>query len=160
MEYNAGNFEEAHRLFEEASKEQKRTGLPKGNLFAGIATMMANSARVVSLSPAGNVPIDERVGRILKARDIAKKRFDSCNSQVSAARSLASPLQSLGARWTSGDASLGRAALSKDTAAQAATMRLIFDTEVQTNQICGAPSGDDTLLLLLARSSHWKTMEP
>jgi hypothetical protein len=39
-------------------------------------------------------------------------------------------------------------------------MQLVFDTEVQTNQICGAPSGDDALLLLLARSPHPKTMEP
>jgi tetratricopeptide (TPR) repeat protein len=160
MEYVMGNFEEAHRLFDEASKQQKRTGLREGGLSAGIATMMANSARIVSLSPAENIPPDERVGRILKARDLAKKRFDSCNSQVSAASGLASPLQSLGARWTSGEASLGRAALLKDAGAQDATMQLIFDTEVQTNQICGAPSGDDALLLLLARSPHGNTMEP
>ena len=27
-------------------------------------------------------------------------------------------------------------------------MQLVFDTEVQTNRICGAPSGDDALLLI------------
>jgi hypothetical protein len=37
---------------------------------------------------------------------------------------------------------------------------LIFDTEMQTNQVCGAPTGDDALLLLLAKSLHSKTMEP
>jgi Tfp pilus assembly protein PilF len=154
MEYDAGNFEEAHRLFEEASQEQKRTGLPEGVLSASIATMMANSARIVGLSPAPKIPADERVRRILKARDLAKKRFDSCNAQISTVSGLASPLQSLGARWTGADASLNRAQLTRDAAAQNATMQLVFDTEVQTNQVCGTPSGDDALLLLLAKSSH------
>ena len=37
-------------------------------------------------------------------------------------------------------------------------MKLVYDTETQTSQICGAPTGDDALLLLLAKSS--KGMEP
>jgi tetratricopeptide (TPR) repeat protein len=153
MEYEGGNFEEAHRLLEEAVKEQ-------GDAPADIATMLENSARIVRLSPAAKLPVGERVGRLLRARDLARKRFDACNARLSTASGLAAPLQSLGARWTSGDASLSRAALLTDQARQDATMQLVFDTEVQTNQICGAPSGDDALLLLLARSPHPKTMEP
>jgi tetratricopeptide (TPR) repeat protein len=153
MEYEDGNFEEAHRLLEEAVKEQS-------DAPADTATMLENSARILTLSPAAKVPVDERVGRLLRARDLAKKRFDACNARLSTASGLAAPLQSLGARWTSGDASLSRAALLTDQATQDATMQLVFDTEVQTNQICGAPSGDDALLLLLARSPHPKTMEP
>jgi tetratricopeptide (TPR) repeat protein len=153
MEYEGGNFEEAHRLLEEAAKEQ-------GDAPADIATMLENSARIVRLSPVAKVPVDERVGRLLRARDLAKKRFDACNARLSTASGVAAPLQSLGARWTSGDGSLSRAALLTDQARQDATMQLVFDTEVQTNQICGAPSGDDALLLLLARSPHPKTVEP
>jgi tetratricopeptide (TPR) repeat protein len=153
MEYEGGNFEEAHRLLEEAAKEQ-------GDAPADIAAMLENSARIVRLSPAAKVSVDERVGRLLRARDLAKKRFNACNARLSTASGLAAPLQGLGARWTSGDASLSRAALLTDQARQDATMQLVFDTEVQTNEICGAPSGDDALLLLLARSPHPKTMEP
>jgi tetratricopeptide (TPR) repeat protein len=153
MEYEGGNFEEAHRLLEEAVKE-------RGDAPADIATMLENSARIVRLSPAAKLPVGERVGRLLRARDLARKRFDACNARLSTASGLAAPLQSLGARWTSGDASLSRAALLTDQASQEATIQLVFDTEVQTNQICGAPSGDDALLLLLARSPHPKTMEP
>jgi hypothetical protein len=36
-------------------------------------------------------------------------------------------------------------------------MQLIYDTEVQTSQLCGAPGGDDALLLRLATSSHSNT---
>jgi hypothetical protein len=31
-------------------------------------------------------------------------------------------------------------------------MTLVYDTEAQTSQICGAPVGDDAMLLLLAKS--------
>ena len=153
MEYEEGNFEEAHRLLEEAVKEQ-------GDAPADIATMLENSVRIVTLSPAEKLSAGERVERILRARELAKRRFDGCIARASTASGLASPLQSLSARWTSGDAKLSREALLGETTAQDATMQLIFDTEVQTNQICGAPSGDDALLLLLAKSPHPKTMEP
>jgi tetratricopeptide (TPR) repeat protein len=159
MEYESGNFEEAHRLLEEAAKEHEKTA-PRGGVSAGIETTLENSARILSLSPAEKLSANERVGRILRARDLAKARFDECNTQVSATSGVATPLQSLGARWTSADANLSRATLTKDPTAQDATMQLIFDTEIQTNQICGAPSGDDALLLLLAKSPHSKTMEP
>jgi tetratricopeptide (TPR) repeat protein len=159
MEYESGNFGEAHRLLEDAAKEHEKTA-PREGVPAGIETMLENSARILSLSPAENLSANKRVGQILRARDLAKERFDGCNAQVSGARGSASPLQTLGVRWTSRDASLSRAALAKDPAAQNETMQLIFDTEIQTNQICGAPSGDDALLLLLARSPHPKTMEP
>ena len=159
MEYDSGNFEEAHHLLDEAVKEHERTG-PHEGVPAGIETMLENSARILSLSPAENLSASKRVAQILRARGLAKKRFDGCNAQVSAASGLPSPLQTLGARWTSGDASLSRAALAKDPAAQDETMQLIFDTEIQTSRICGAPTGDDALLLLLARSPHQKTTEP
>jgi tetratricopeptide (TPR) repeat protein len=158
MEYESGKFEEADRLLEQAVKEQESGGPHDGSAAPGITTMLENSARIVRLSPLEQVSPAERVGRILLARDLAKKRFDDCNAQVSAVSGIASPLQSLGSRWIAKDASLGRADLLKDAAEQDATVKLIFDTEMQTSQICGAPTGDDALLLLLAKSP--KTMEP
>jgi tetratricopeptide (TPR) repeat protein len=160
MEYEDGNFEEAHRLLDEAAEEHKSAGLGEGKGSADVTTMLENSARILSLEPGEKLSAGERVGRILRARDLAKKRFDSCNVNASAVSGLSSPLQRLGARWASEDASLSRTALLKDPAAQDATMQLVFDTEVQTNQVCGEPSGDDALLLLLARSPHPKTMGP
>jgi hypothetical protein len=45
-----------------------------------------------------------------------------------------------------------------DSAEQDAVMKLVYDTEVQTSQICGGPTGDDAMLLLLAKSQ--KAVEP
>jgi hypothetical protein len=104
------------------------------------------------------LPNDERVARILKARDLAKKRLDACNTTLSIASGLPSPLQDLRAKWTSKEATLNRTVLLNDPTEQDATMLLIFDTESQTAKICGAPTGDDALLLLLARTP--KALEP
>ncbi len=37
-------------------------------------------------------------------------------------------------------------------------MKLVYDTELQTSQVCGAPTGDDAVLLMLAKSP--KVVEP
>ena len=56
------------------------------------------------------------------------------------------------------EATINPDALLHDTAEQDAVMRLVYDTETQTSQICGAPAGDDALLLMLAKSP--KAVEP
>jgi tetratricopeptide (TPR) repeat protein len=158
LEYGFGNFEEAHSLLERAVHERSIANSGEGGLPPEINTMLNNSAQILALAPSKKLPPSERVARIVKARDLAKKRFESCNAHVSAANGLPSPLQSFGARWTSKDATINRAALLKDSAEQDAVMKLVFDTEVETSQTCGTPTGDDALLLLLAKSP--KAMEP
>jgi hypothetical protein len=120
--------------------------------------MLDTSKQVLSLAPSKKLPATERATRILRARELAKRRFDSCNAQVSAASGISSTLQTLGARWLSKEATINRAALLKDMGEQDAVMKLVYDTETQTSQICGAPTGDDALLLMLAKSS--KAVEP
>ena len=158
LEYGFGNFEEAHRLLERTARERSIANPGEGSLPPEVATMLNNSTQILALAPSKKLPPVERVARILKARDLAKKRFESCEAQVSAANGLTSPLQSLSGRWMSKETTINGAALLKDTAEQDAVMKLVFDTEVQTAQICGAPTGDDAPLLLLAKSP--KAMEP
>ncbi len=157
LEYGFGNFEEAYRLLERAERDHVAEGAGSSNLSPQLTTMMENSARILALAPWKELSDRERVVRALAARDIAKKRFDGCNAQVATASGIPSPLQALAARWVSKEATVNRAALLGDHAMQEAVMRLVFDTEVQTSQICGAPAGDDAMLLLLAKSP--KAME-
>jgi tetratricopeptide (TPR) repeat protein len=158
LEYESGNLEEARRLLEQAIRENETAGSGHEEIAPDIRLMFDHSERILALAPSNKLPPVERVNRILKARDIAKKRFSSCNAQVSAASGLASPLQDLGSKWTDKEAALSRTALLKDPPEQDATMKLIFETEAQTEKICGAPTGDDALLLLLAK--YPKAMEP
>jgi tetratricopeptide (TPR) repeat protein len=155
LEYEDGRFEAAHRLLERAIHGQKHTGT---GIAQDVTTMLENSEKILTLAPSKKLLPSERTDRILIARDIAKKRLDSCSAQVSTTSGAPSSLQSLNARWMGKDATASRAALLKDPLEQDANVKLIFDTEVQTSQICGAPTGDDALLLLLARTP--KAMEP
>jgi hypothetical protein len=120
--------------------------------------MLDNAKQILSIAPLKKLPAKERVSRILRARDVAKKRFDSCTAHVSAASESPSPLQNLAARWMSKEAGIKRDALLNDTQEHDTIMKLVYDTETQTSQICGPPSGDDVLLLMLAKSP--KAVEP
>jgi tetratricopeptide (TPR) repeat protein len=158
LEYESGHFDEAHRLMEQAIHEQETANSTQEPISSVDNVILNNSARILALAPLKKLPNNERVSRILKAREIAKKRFDACNAQASTTSGLSSPLQDLRTKWTSKEATLERAALLNDPTEQDATMLLVFDTETQVAKICGAPTGDDALLLLLARTP--KAMEP
>jgi tetratricopeptide (TPR) repeat protein len=158
LEYGSGRFEEAHRLLEQAVPKHAVANVGEAGLPPEITTMLDNSAQIIALAPSKKLSPAENVTRILKASDLAKKRFENCNVQISSASGVPSTLQPLGARWMSKEAAINRAALLNDSTEQDAVMKLVFDTEVQTSQICGAPTGDDALLLLLAKSP--KAMEP
>lgn len=158
LQYQFGNFEDAHRLLERAVREHTITISSQTAFPAETTAMLNESAQVVALAPLKKLSPAERVVRILKARDLAKKRFEACKAQVSLANEPPSPLQPLGERWIDKEASVNRTVLLNDSNEQDAVVKLVYDTEVQTNQVCGAPTGDDALLLLLAKSS--KTAEP
>lgn len=158
LEFGFGNFEDAHRLLEQAAHGHANVNAGKAELPAQTSVMLNESARIIALEPSKKLPPAERVTRILKLRDLAKKRFEDCKAQISAANGLPFPLQALGARWTSKEATISRAALLRDSAEQDAIVQLVYDTEVQTDQVCGAPTGDDAVLLLLAKSP--KATEP
>ncbi len=152
LEYEFGNFEESYRLFEHAEREHTEGGLDSTKQTSPSTVMMDNAARILALAPQRGHPAKERAARILKARDIAKKRFEACNAKATAASGMSSPLQTLAASWASKEATASLIELLKDPSLQDAAMKLIYNTEEQSEQVCGAPTGDDALLLLLAKS--------
>jgi tetratricopeptide (TPR) repeat protein len=157
LEYDSGRFDEAHRLIEQVMHERE-AATNQQTITPSDKDMLDNSTRILALAPLKKLPNNERVARILQARALAKKRFDACSTQVSTLNGLPTPLQDLTKNWASKDATSNRAALLNDPAHQDATMQLVFDTETQTSKICGAPTGDDALLLQLAKFP--KAMEP
>jgi tetratricopeptide (TPR) repeat protein len=157
LEYGFGHFEEAYRLLERAQHEHDASASNHA-LSPDLQAMLDTSKQILSIEPSKKLPANERVTRILRARDLARKRFNDCTAQFSAANAASSPLQNLAARWTSKEATMDRTALLNDTSEQDAVMKLVYDTETQTSQVCGAPTGDDALLLQLAKSP--KATEP
>jgi tetratricopeptide (TPR) repeat protein len=157
LEFGFGHFEEAHRMLERAKQEHDASA-PNQPWPPDLHAMLDTSKRILAIEPSKKLPAQERVSRILRARDLAKKRFDSCKTQVSAASGATSPFHDLDARWMSRKATINRDALLNDMGEQDAVMKLVYDTETQTSQICGPPTGDDALFLMLAKSS--KAVEP
>jgi tetratricopeptide (TPR) repeat protein len=64
------------------------------------------------------------------------------------------PLQALVERWQQLPVRLTLADLEKDPELAQAQIQLIYDTELITQQACGAPSGDDALLLRIAQAPN------
>ena len=148
LEYDSGHFDDAHRLQEQAVHQQESS---HEAISPADKKMLEDSARILELAPLKKLPNSERVARILQVRTMAKKRFDSCTSQLSADSGLSSPLQDLTTKWAGKDATTSRTALINDPTQQDATMQLVFETETETSKLCGPPTRDDALLLQLAK---------
>jgi len=150
LEYDSGKFTTAHRLLERAGREFDASKNEKAP--DDLAGLLHDSERMLELAPFKKLPARDRVARIVAARAIARKRFERCSLQVAQSGASPSSLQILSSAWTGKTATVGAQALLRDSDTQDAAEKLIFDTELQTSQVCGAPSGDDALLLLLAQS--------
>lgn len=135
LAFELGKYSQARDWLERAVREQPENGKN--------AALLARSERILQLIPSENLPVRERVNRILAARTIAKQRMSDC----------AAISGDLAARWASPDATVAASALRSDPDRQKAVLQLVWDTEIAASRRCGAPTGDDALLLLLARSS-------
>jgi Flp pilus assembly protein TadD len=64
------------------------------------------------------------------------------------------PLQALTARWKQLPAKLKLRELEENSDLAQTQIQLIYDTELLTQQLCGAPAGDDDLLLKIAQAPN------
>ena len=64
------------------------------------------------------------------------------------------PLQALNERWQQLPAKISLTDLEKDPDLAQTQIQLIYDTELTTQQVCGAPAGDDALLLRIAQAPN------
>jgi Flp pilus assembly protein TadD len=64
------------------------------------------------------------------------------------------PLQGLVDRWEKLPPKVSSAELAKDPELAETQTQLIYDTELVTQQVCGAPTGDDALLLKIAQAPN------
>jgi tetratricopeptide (TPR) repeat protein len=149
--YKSGDYTHARDWLEKALRESagaaSNATAPEGDT----ATLLKNAERLLLLEPDLAPDRSDRVSRLLDDRAIAKKRFDTCLKQVTAPETS---LETLTARWTASASNSTRAALMRDDSNDDLVRSLIDDTETTTARICGAPEGDDALLLLLAQHSR------
>ena len=133
--YGLGKYSQARGWLERAVREHPDNGKN--------AALLAQSERILQLLPGEDLPVRERVNRILADRTIAKQRMSGCPAIAG----------DLTARWAGPEGTANASALLNDPDRQKAVLRLAYDTEIAASQRCGPPVGDDALLLLLARAS-------
>jgi tetratricopeptide (TPR) repeat protein len=64
------------------------------------------------------------------------------------------PLDALRQRWQQLPASVSLSSLARNPDLAQTQMQLVYDTELVTQQVCGTPTGDDSLLLKIAQAPN------
>ncbi len=173
LAYGLGQYGEAYKLLTGALAEKgsHEAETPEQKL---LATLASNAHRVPELSLSRDLPASERAEHLLLASRIAQTRLAGCmaplplapvpappavSAPAAAAPGVAAPgvaalppLQMLRARWLAALPQLNKRTLARDATLEDQVTQLIDDTEQQTVQPCGPPSGDDAVLLMLVNT--------
>jgi tetratricopeptide (TPR) repeat protein len=117
---------------------------------------------VLDIFPSQQLTRRERMRRVLRAREVAHRRFSACMDQISGQNNTPqnSAVQSqshdqmnaLSSRWQSARPHLTVAELADNAQLEQAAMQLVYDTEQITQRVCGEPTGEDATLLRIAAS--------
>ena len=113
--------------------------------------------RLLQLVPFYALPPQQHADRVLLGAKTAHTRYVACTSHLqstagsgsSIANSNATALATLGAQWDQ-LSPINPRKLANDLPLQQKLMAWTSRTEIFTSKLCGAPSGDDALLLQLA----------
>jgi tetratricopeptide (TPR) repeat protein len=124
------------------------SGLPDSQKVAD-RDMLDTSQRILLLYPAFDLAPRKRAERILSLKRIARERLTEC-----AGSSPAAPpkLAGLVSRWDQLPPELTLSQLEQQPDLEQAIAQLVWDTEAVTAQVCGAPTGDDSLVLRIAHN--------
>lgn len=150
--YQMGNFSQAAALLSMARRHSAEAKASEQNVRE-IDDLLHSARRIQELSLSSDVGPQDRIEHLLRALPIAKQRFDSCVAQSTGAP-LPSDMQALQGGWNDADKLRFTRSSLQDQAEQENLTKLIFQTEEVTSRLCGAPSGDDALLLQLANSAQ------
>jgi len=151
MAYQLGDYAKAHGLLERAVR------VSDGEPDDRVEVLLHNVERLLVLSPAAARRASDRITRLLDDKAIAKRRWDGCVAQGSKQAILAgvqAEVQALNARWAQAQGISTREALAADQNNEDVLTSLIHESETTAASLCGAPTGDDALLLLLAQNAQ------
>ncbi|MBT9329989.1 tetratricopeptide repeat protein [Paracidobacterium acidisoli] len=110
--------------------------------------MLNISVRLLNLYPGPGLNMRPRAERVLYAKKTASARMAAC---AAAQPQNALALADLTTRWHQLPASPKPLQLEQQPELEESVMQLVFDTERATAGLCGAPAGDDALLLRMAQ---------
>lgn len=146
--FNLGMYRVAAQAWGRALGGSLASALPENQETAD-RKMLETSQRILLLYPALDLSPQNRAQRILHARDTAHQRLTNCTASNPAAPAK---LSSLLARWDQLPPQLTLQQLEQQPDLEQTILQLVYDTETLTAPVCGAPAGDDALLLRIANN--------
>lgn len=113
--------------------------------------LLATCRAVRKLDPYSFWSSRERDRTVLSDFDTAGNRLNSCMGISKSAETGNPALQSLYAQWMDMKPKLNKNSLRVHPDWSDSAMDLVFNIERETSSFCGSPTGDDLLLLLIAK---------
>lgn len=146
--FNMGMFRVASSYMDRALASPGAASLPPAKKAAD-QYVADTASHILLLFPSLDLAPRSRAERVLYLRKISRNRLSACT----ASNPSASPkLASLVSRWDELPTQLTLTTLEQQPDVENTVIQLAYDTETITAQVCGAPSGDDALLLRIARN--------
>lgn len=146
--YALGRYQEAKELLERTLNHPGFEKQPS-DIQAQYRDMLSDADHILLLYPDSGLSFHVRAERILNARRIAQERLAACLNTKTA---VPSELQTLAGQWHQLPATLRLLQLEQDPELEQTIMQLVYQTEQITSQQCGAPTGNDALLLKIAQA--------
>ena len=109
------------------------------------------SSHVLAIYPAFDLAPHVRAERVLAIRNLTRQRLSTC---ASANPSAPPKLSGLVYGWGQLPAEMTTRELEQNPDLEQTILHLAWDTETVTAQACGPPTGDDAILLLIARDPY------
>jgi tetratricopeptide (TPR) repeat protein len=144
----------AEALVRYNAKAKQHPGASSSDEKRAVSQQLDQLQRLLLLIPFNALPPRQHAERILIGASIAHKRYSDCMAHIqpqNVSGDNAATLSALGTQWMQ----LGP--LDPDTLAgnvplQQTLLAWINQTEILTAELCGAPTGDDALLLQLGQT--------
>ncbi|HVG27928.1 MAG TPA: tetratricopeptide repeat protein [Acidobacteriaceae bacterium] len=160
--YAMRDYGVAYKLLTAALGESRRSR--EDDARAKLRELAENARRAPELNLSRDLPATERAEHLMHAVEIAERRMARCSAMLGARAGAAGAgvggetgavvvpveLQPVQARWTAVKPELKRRTLERDAALSDSVAALVSDTETTAARVCGAPSGEDALLLTVA----------
>ena len=146
--YALSRYQQAKELLERTLNHPGFDKQPS-DVQAQYRDMLSDADHILQLYPDPGLSFHARAERILNARRIAQEGLAAC---LSTKTPVPQQLQTLAGQWKQLPAALHLLQLEQDPELEQTIMQLVYQTEQITSQQCGAPTGNDALLLKIAQA--------
>jgi tetratricopeptide (TPR) repeat protein len=140
--FELGQYQLAERYLKSALAEKPND--------AQTEELLATCSAVRKLDPYSFWSSSDRDRTVLSDFKTAGQRLNSCMG-ASTSQAGNAALQSLYAQWMDTETRLNKNSLRLHPDWSASAMDLVFNIERETSNVCGRPTGDDLVLLLIAK---------